>query len=153
MYEKGRLDNTARPRSLAPSYRLSDLDVSQLARELLVMQEDASPAKQRTTNHGEGQEVHEEGGEVDHDPFGDDTYAIGDEEVDNIVGVLRDSRDMADNSTSQVSQSVNGGDDDFFAIGDEEVDGVLDILRTSREIHPVSAEPRSRQAWVEDREE
>lgn len=108
MYEKGRLDKTTRSHSLAPSYRLSDLDISQLARELLVMQEDASPVKQGAKEHGEGQEAHKE--KEGQDPFGDDTYAIGDEEVDNIVGVLRDSRDMADDSTSRITQSVNGGD-------------------------------------------
>lgn len=136
-----------RSHSLAPSYRLSDLDVSQLARELSVMQEDASPVKQRTAGHGTSEEVHKE--EV-HDPFGDDTYAIGDEEIDDIVGALRYSRDVADNSrSSRISQSVGGGGDDSFAIGDEEVDDILDVLRTPGDI-PEKTGPRNRQAWVED---
>lgn len=136
-----------RSHSLAPSYRLSDLDVSQLARELSVMQEDASPVKQRTAEHDTSEEVHKE---EDHDPFGDDTYAIGDEEIDDIVGALRYSRDMADNSrSSRISQSVGGGGDDSFAIGDEEVDDILDVLRTPGDI-PEKTGPRNRQAWVED---
>lgn len=148
MCDKGRLARTTRSHSLAPSYQLSNLDVSQLARELSVMQEDASPIKQRATKHGEDQEAHSK--EV-HDPFGDDTYAIGDEEVDDIVGALRDSRDMANISTSsRISQSVgDGGEDDALAIGDDEVDGILDVLRTSRVISEKGG-PRTRQAWVED---
>lgn len=144
---KGRSTRTTRSHSLAPSYRLSDLDVSQLARELSVMQEGASPVKQKATKHSEGQKTHKEEYQ---DPFGDDTYAIEDEEVDDIVGALRDSRDMADISTSsRISHSLAGGDDDSLTIGDEQVDDILDVLRTSREV-PEKTGPRNTQAWVED---
>lgn len=149
MYEKGRLSRKTRSHSLAPSYRLSDLDVSQLAHELSIMQEDTSPVKQRTTQHGEGQKAHQK---EYRDPFGDDTYAIRDEEVDDMVGALCDSRGKADISTSKIIQSQDGGGNDSFAIGDEEVDGVLDALRTSKEVTEKTG-PRNRQAWVEDMNE
>lgn len=143
--DEGRLDRISRPLSIAPSYRLSNLDVSQLARDLSVAQESPSRVIQRRQEHVEAEDVLREVG----DPFGDDTYAIGDEEVDGIVGVLRDSKQMAHISTSRISQSFN---DDPCATGDEEVDDILGVLRKSGEIVK-TPETRNRQAWVEDADE
>ncbi|KAJ4422052.1 plasma membrane fusion protein prm1 [Gnomoniopsis sp. IMI 355080] len=143
--DKGKLIGTTRSPSIAPSYRLSNLDVSQLARELLVMQEEGNSLRQMPAEHVEATDMREE---YD-DPFRDDTYAIGDEEMDDLVGVLHNSRQKADLSTSQISQSV---DDDFYAIGDEEVNDVVSGLRQSRQIVDSSG-PRSRQAWAEDADE
>lgn len=108
------------------------------------MRESRSPIKQRPgTEHVQTQGVHA-GNE---DPFSDDTYAIGDEEVDDTVGARRDSREMADISTSRTSHRC--GDNDLYAIGDEEVDNLVGVLRSSGEVAETSR-ARSRQAWVED---
>lgn len=140
--EKCGSPKTTRPPSMAPSYRLSNLDISQLARELSIVEGSPSPVKRRSAEVLEAWDVHEE----DEDPFGDETYAIGDEEVDGIVGVLHDSREAADISVSQLSQSP---DDNPYTIGHEEVDGIVGVLRNSGEMIENSG-PRNRQAWVED---
>lgn len=143
--DKDKLVDTTRSPSITPSYRLSNLDVSQLARELLIMQQERNSVKESPAEHVAATEMNEK----DNDPFDDDTDAIGDEELDSIVGVLRDSRQMADTSTSRISRSV---DDNCSAIEYEEVDNIGSGLRVSSQIVENSG-PRSRQAWVEDADE
>lgn len=68
---------------------------------------------------------------ADGDPFGDDTYAIGDEEIDDIVDALRNSGEMAEDSTWPSDDSLG---DDTFAIGDAEVDEIVGTLRDPADV-------------------
>lgn len=139
------MPRTPRRASIAPSYRLSNLDVSQLADDLsVVVPQTPSPVKQSSAavEHDKVQRhaANEE------DPFGDDTYAIGDEEVDDIVHALRNSGEIAEDSTARSSHSFGH---DTYAIGDDEVDEIVSALRRSSD----NSRVRNRQALNEDADE
>lgn len=144
---------TPRRPSVAPSYRLSNLDVTQLACDLSVVVPDTpSPGGRGSLAvRSEGHRVYEQPQlqqqhAADEDPFGDDTYAIGDDEVDNIVHGLRHSGELAEDSAERSSFSFGHH---THAIGDEEVDGVAGALRASTDGVLDTSRPRNRQAWME----
>lgn len=149
----GGLPNTPARHSLAPSYRMSNIDISQLARDLSVVMPDSPPPIERSSAaaamvQGEAQQGVSHSVAIE-DPFGDDIYAIGDEEVDDLVDALRKSGETGEDSTLR---SVDSWEHDTHAIGDEEVDDIVGALRDSVDVSD-HLRARKRQAWIEDVEE